>query len=293
VFAVDAGGWAGVGDLADGGGGGVEQPLQEGAGTGDLVQVRRQRSDCRLSGSRFHDPDHQDDPARENLLYRFKAGQRAASGRPRPAAPMPLLRRSATVPALVLDCAIDVSMRGSTMDRDQFWSMIETARQASGGDVEQQAAALKAQLRRLPLAEVTDFQRILDDLQAESFSVQLWGAAEVIVDGVSEGHFYGFRGWLIAQGQGTYRAAAADPDSLADLPGPGLRAREGMLLPWGEAMWYVAVEVHQERTGGEPHPEMCGITELIGSWWPYDQHHEQLRRRYPRLWARFRSNTHR
>jgi Protein of unknown function (DUF4240) len=85
------------------------------------------------------------------------------------------------------------------MDRDQFWSMIEAARQASGGDVQQQAAALKAELRRLPLAEVVGFQQNLEDLQAESFSVQLWGAAEAIVDQVSEDHFFGFRGWLIAK----------------------------------------------------------------------------------------------
>ena len=196
-----------------------------------------------------------------------------------------------TVRVLVLHCVIDVRDVGVDMDRGQVWLMIETARQASGGDVEQQAALVKAELRRLPMAEVLGCQQVLEDLQAESFSVQLWGAAEAIVDQVSEDHFYGFRGWLIAQGQGTYRAAVADPDSLADLP--GLRVREGMLLPWGEAMWFVAVEVHQERAGGEPPPEMCGMTELIGSWWPYDQHHEQLRRRYPRLWARFRSKTHR
>jgi hypothetical protein len=174
------------------------------------------------------------------------------------------------------------------MDRDRFWSMIETARQATGCDVQQQAAVLKTQLRRLPLAEVIGFEHILADLQAESFSVELWGAAEAIVDGVSEDHFFGFRGWLIAQGEGPYQAAITDPDSLADIP--DLHAGEGM-LPWGEAMWFVAAEVHEERTG-EPPPELCWTTELIGSWWPYDQHHEQLRRRYPRVWARFRSKTH-
>ena len=94
------------------------------------------------------------------------------------------------------------------MDRDQCWSMIETARQASGGDVQQQAALVKAALRRLPLAEVIGFQRK-----------------------------FGFRGWLIGQGQRTYEAALADPDSLADLP--ELHAGEGM-LPWGEVMWFVA-----------------------------------------------------
>jgi hypothetical protein len=145
------------------------------------------------------------------------------------------------------------------MDRDQCWSMIETARQASGGDVQQQAALVKAALRRLLLTEVIGFQRK-----------------------------FGFRGWLIGQGQRTYEAALADPDSLADLP--ELHAGEGM-LPWGEVMWFVASEVHQERTGGELPPEACWTTELVGSWWPYDQHQEQLLRRYPRLWARFRSNT--
>ena len=174
------------------------------------------------------------------------------------------------------------------MDRYQFWSMIETARQASGGDVQQQAAVLKAELRWLPLAEVIGFQQTLEDLQAESFSVELWGAAEAIVDQVSEDHFFGFRGWLIGQGQGAYEAALADPDSLADIP--ELHAGQGM-LPWGEAMWFIAAEVHQERTGGELPPEACWTTELIGSWWPYE-HQEQLRRRYPRLWARFRSNAH-
>jgi Protein of unknown function (DUF4240) len=171
------------------------------------------------------------------------------------------------------------------MDRDRFWSMIAAARQASGGDVDQQAAVLKAQLRRLPLAEVVGFQQILDALQAESFSVALWGAAEAIVDDVSEDHFFGFRGWLVAQGQATYEAAVADPDSLVDLP--GVRAGQGELA-WGEAMWFVALEVHQQRTGGQLSPKASGTTKLIGTWWPYDQHQAQLRRRYPRLWARFR-----
>jgi Protein of unknown function (DUF4240) len=157
-----------------------------------------------------------------------------------------------TVWALVFHCGIDISHAEAAMDQDEFWSMIEIARQASGGDVEQQAAALKSQLRRLPLDEVIGFQQFLEELQAESFSVELWGAAEAIVDKVSEDHFFGFRGWLIGQGQGTYQAAIADPDSLADLP--ELRAGEGMLA-WGEAMWFVAAEVHQERTGGELPPE--------------------------------------
>ena len=115
------------------------------------------------------------------------------------------------------------------MDRDQFWSMIETARQASGGDVEQQETALIAELRRLPLAEVIGLHRVLEHLQAESFSVELWGAAEAIVDKVSEDHFYGFRGWLVAQGQGAYQAARRRP-GLASRPAWAARWRRDVGL---------------------------------------------------------------
>jgi hypothetical protein len=165
--------------------------------------------------------------------------------------------------------------------------MIDTARQASGGEALQQAGLLMEQLRRLPLDEVIEFQRILGSLQDESYNVDLWGAVLTIGETVSDEGFLGFRGWLVGQGQAVYEAAIANPDSLADLP--ELRACE---YPWCDQMWYVASEVHEELTDGELPPYGSLPNKLIGSWWPYEEHHEQLRRRYPRLWARFHTQTH-
>ena len=104
------------------------------------------------------------------------------------------------------------------MDRGRFWSMIDAARQASGGDVRQQAELLEEELRRLPLAEVASFHRILADLQAESFNVNLWAPPWPSPTGVSTDGFFGFRGWLVAQGQRTYEAAVANPDSRPTYP---------------------------------------------------------------------------
>src|SRR5215217_4202814 len=59
VFAVDAGGGAGVGDLADGGGGGVEDALEEGAGAGVLGAADHLGGDALLHD---HALVHEDDP---------------------------------------------------------------------------------------------------------------------------------------------------------------------------------------------------------------------------------------
>ena len=82
-----------------------------------------------------------------------------------------------------------------------------------------------------------------------------------------------------------YGAAIADPDSLAD--DPELDAT----LPWGKGIWRVATTVYAQRAdeempGLEPWSgELIGGLEALHSLWGDEQ---ELRRRYPRLWARFR-----
>lgn len=66
------------------------------------------------------------------------------------------------------------------MDRDEFWTLIEAARAAGGGDCRQQTAHLVAALQ----------QRTVDY----------------------------FRGWLLAQGRAAWEAAVRDTDSLAAHP---------------------------------------------------------------------------
>ena len=124
--------------------------------------------------------------------------------------------------------------------------------------------------------------------------VDLRGAALVIhrmgpIDDFwcSEDTFWAFREWLVERGRHRYVAAIADPDSLAD--DPELDAT----LPWGKGIWGVATTVYERRAdeempGLEPwSDELIGGLEALHSLWGDEQ---GLRRRYPRLWARFRQH---
>jgi Protein of unknown function (DUF4240) len=182
------------------------------------------------------------------------------------------------------------------MERVRFWSLVEAAKQISGGDVRRQAALLVERLRQLPLSDIVEFQHTLEAVHAESFRAELWDAAAVINQWdfsnrlfCSEDSFFMFRGWLVAQGREVYDAAIAAPDSLADYP------ELGDDLPWGEELWGVAMEAYTDRTGDE----MPGLSGWPGQliegdaespWRCPEQVNRELRRRYPRLWARFRQH---
>jgi hypothetical protein len=173
------------------------------------------------------------------------------------------------------------------MDRDQFWTLIETARTASGGDCEELAAHLVAALSGLPASEVVAFQQILDELLAESFRYTIKGAAVLINAGCSDDGFEDFRGWLIAQGRQVYEAALQDPDSLA--LHPQVRSWDPRRM-WPaaldcEAMLATAWEAYEAITGQElPLADLPRPPRNPGPAWDFDDHAE-MRQRYPKLWT--------
>jgi Protein of unknown function (DUF4240) len=168
------------------------------------------------------------------------------------------------------------------MDQQQFWALVEAAKAAAGGNGDRQAELLELALRRLPPAEIAAFAVTHDRLLAQSKRIELWGAADLIVNQCSEDGFEYFRCWLMSQGRGVYEAALADPDWLADYPGLG----DGTDVEC-EAIWYAAERAHQARTGRQLPEEAYGGLPLIGTWWPLERHAEETSRRYPKLWQRF------
>lgn len=111
------------------------------------------------------------------------------------------------------------------------------------------ADSLTKALGELTLEEIAGFGVQLDRLQAESYRWDLWGAAYLINDGVSDDGFDYFRGWLVAQGREIWEAALADPDSLADVVdedlGDGFEGFEG------EGMLSVALHAYESSGGSE------------------------------------------
>jgi hypothetical protein len=138
----------------------------------------------------------------------------------------------------------------AAMNREQFWTLIEEAREqvldtrdASG--IADRASELLA--RRSP-QEITAAQQVLWDLMADSYRNLLWAAAYLLNGGCSDDGFDYFRGWLIAQGRAVFERVVADPDVLAELPDVRAAAAEEIDCECEETL-SIAWNAHQKATG--------------------------------------------
>jgi hypothetical protein len=164
----------------------------------------------------------------------------------------------------------------------------------SGKDCCRQAARLAVRLHELPAAEIAAFYDGVQELELESYRWDLWGAAYLINGGCSDSGFREFCGWLLGQGRAVFEAVLSDPDSLADHP--DVRDITPAMVGWKRLgcaeLLAAAFWVHESVTGQDPpeHPQQTQLSERwgrgpVGEDWDFDDD-QQIRRRYPRLWAR-------
>jgi hypothetical protein len=151
------------------------------------------------------------------------------------------------------------------MDRAEFWAMVEAARSAHGGDCAQHATRLVVALAELPAAEILAFEHVNDELMAESYHWDLWGAAYLLNFGCSNDGFDYFRGWLLSQGRAIWEAALQDPDGLAELPQV---RRLALQRRWESWFWCqdilgVAYEAYQRRTGQPVTPRPFATSSVL------------------------------
>ena len=171
------------------------------------------------------------------------------------------------------------------MGATRFWEIIDTARAAAGGDPAGQAEAVVERLLRLDAAQVTGFARHFEARWQRAYRWDLWGAAWVLCEGVSDDAFDHFRCWLIGQGRRVFEGAVREPDALAELLPTFDPATDGEAEELGRAA-YVA----HERLTGTALPEL-GLPEPpeepVGT--PLNLEDDAvLAARFPRLWRRFR-----
>lgn len=162
------------------------------------------------------------------------------------------------------------------MTETEFWSLIEASKLESQGNLDLQVERLQRTLERQSEPEIIDFDQLLHEQMAKSYSRDLWAAAYIINGGCSDDGFDYFRAWLIAQGRDSFENALHDPESLAGI------AEAGVEL---EPLLYVAAKAYEKKNGTKfPHPTYPQA-ELSGDGWSEDE--EYLRERYPRLFERF------
>lgn len=113
----------------------------------------------------------------------------------------------------------------------------------------------------------------------------LWGAAYIIAGGCSDDGFVDFRSWLISMGRHVFESAIENAESLADVAdGPGV---EDVFF---EGFINIPDQVYEQLTGSEI-PEHAGhsLGEPAGSRWSSEG--DDLQRRFPKLWAKYRSDN--
>jgi len=184
------------------------------------------------------------------------------------------------------DCPADVAS-SDTVDAQQFWELIDTARRqipepADGSEVAARAAAL---LSMRPRSEIVAADQVLRSLMADSYRSALWAAGYVINGGCSDDGFEYFRGWLLLQGREVYERVVADPDALADLP--VIRALTPGAWVECEDTLYIAMKAYRAATGEELPPPTVRIRyPSLDPEWAFDfSDQAEITRRLPRLSA--------
>lgn len=102
------------------------------------------------------------------------------------------------------------------MNIEAFWTTIDDARQ-SVEKLTDVPARLIDVVSKMDEKEIVGFGSHFVDCLHVSYDAKLWLAAVVIMDGCGDDTFSDFRCWLIAQGREVFKAALADPDSMANL----------------------------------------------------------------------------
>jgi len=143
------------------------------------------------------------------------------------------------------------------MDTDGFWIFLErSARETT--HPQERLQWLEDRLSRISRTHIEDFQVSLISARRPIDTYAMWGAANLIMDGVcSTDGFWYFQPWLIGQGLDWHELAARNPDNLADLP--AVRALAGRRPgQWEDVEWpqweeldYVARRAHERITGQE------------------------------------------
>jgi hypothetical protein len=175
------------------------------------------------------------------------------------------------------------------MNVEQFWRLVESSRRGfdptrTDGNMERQLEDLRSLLLELPPEEVVGFRDQLLERMDAAFHWDLWGAASIIAGGCSDDGFLDFRAWLTSMGRRTFEDALSNAESLLDVAvAPGI---EDVFF---EAFPNVPAQVYEELTGHEI-PEYPGPSRVhpAGERWSDG---EDLQKRLPTLWTRYRATT--
>ncbi len=174
------------------------------------------------------------------------------------------------------------------MSVQEFWAVVGRAFRSCSGRPEDALATILANYHEP--AEIRAFDMHFWHFHALAYRWDLWDAATVIYGWCSDDGFDDFRRGVIAAGEGVYARAVECADSLADLD-----LDPSNLWLFNEAYGYVARREYEKKTGAdltatyEPVPAAPTLPDQGPAGERLDFADDaEMRRRYPRLSAKYR-----
>lgn len=174
-----------------------------------------------------------------------------------------------------------------------FWEWIHNSKQHG----EEQVEWLTEQLAKLDKEEIIQYEIEFMNKMAQSYTSSLWGAAFVLMGGCSDDGFDYFRGWLISRGEEVFNQVILNPEFLAEYLSED-NLQEDYFAPSLEEMLSVGSDAYTyQKTGlleynDEFNKQFLDEVEAQGYQYKmldieFDWEEEDLKDRYPILWARF------
>ena len=177
------------------------------------------------------------------------------------------------------------------MEKSTFWTLIDSARDKSGGDPDEMAEILLKKLSGRSVEDIIAFDKYLDYYSRAAYDAKLFAAASVI-DDLSDDDFDYFRFWLISRGEQAFLECLKNPAALAEVAEPDEPVT-------AEEIGSVPSRAYERKTGKSdfaskfspaPYPPMKNSS-LV--WRTSEGYADpaRLRELFPALWDRFRDDS--
>jgi hypothetical protein len=171
--------------------------------------------------------------------------------------------------------------RANTMTQEEFWDLIEASRQETENP-DEQTEVLQDRLKSLSEAEILSFADHFRTYHNRLYTWDHWGVAYILQGGCSDDAFTDYRTWIIAQGRALYLEVLEDPQAVGDLVGPD----EGEETS-AESVLYAAFRTLDEMGSDAWENHEPPVAAEFPSGEPWEEEPQELRTRFPRVWAKF------
>src|SRR5680860_1039140 len=137
------------------------------------------------------------------------------------------------------------------METDEFWALIDAARDGANGDPERQVELLTQSLGRLAADDIVSFDATFRATRAHGYTWDLWAVGYLAAGGMSDDAFTDFRAYLIGRGREVWERAVEDADSVTGDLDWGPDGNPDEAIGDSEGLAYAAAQAYEQSTGSE------------------------------------------